>query len=331
MLAKISVLVVNLNNLEYTKQCIEDLLNQDVEFSLRLIDQNSSEEGTSTYFNSLYVKYNKGDFNGKINFLEIIYSEFNCPLNNLWNYFVSTSSTKFLCLLNNDVRLSPNFLSTSIAVLEKEPLVGFVNHVTNNVNYSQWSDTLEYKIMEQPYRQGWDITFRKSCYSQIPKDLTFFYGDDYIYSKLYSSNYKGAYIFNSPIIHFESKTTVEKGGSRDAIPDSEVFELLELEHKNLTFNQELSKLTPEFTKIRLNIKTLPSKNYRMKEIKSFDVFDTLLARTVENPTHIFDIVEKQFPYNNFKNIRIQAQNQSNDTMDSIYDEINLDNESWNSL
>jgi hypothetical protein len=91
------------------------------------------------------------------------------------------------------------------------------------------------------------MTFRKSCYSQIPKDLTFFYGDDYVYSKLYSSNYKGAYILNSPIIHFERSTTVEKGGSRDATPDGKVFHSLEIEHKNLTFNKELSKWKPQFT------------------------------------------------------------------------------------
>jgi hypothetical protein len=260
MSVEISVLVVNLNNLLYTRQCIEDLLNQDVEFNLRLVDQNSTEEGTNDFFNNFFLQYVNGEFTGKIKLLEIIHTGYNRPLNYLWNEFVDTSSTDFLCLLNNDVRLPPNFLSTSISVLEKEPLVGFVNHVTNNIIYSRWSDLLEYKIMEQPYRQGWDITLRKSCYSQIPKDLTFFYGDDYIYSKLYSSNYKGAYILNSPIIHFEAKTTVEKGGLRDCSTDKEVFDLLELDHKNLTFNKKLSKWKPEFTKIKLNIKTLLSKS-----------------------------------------------------------------------
>ena len=177
MSVKISVLVVNLNNLSYTKQCVEDLLNQDVEFNLSLIDQNSTEEGTKIYFNSLYISYMKGEF-GKINFLEVSNTGCNLPLNHLWNEFVSSSSTDFLCLLNNDVRLPPNFLSSSISVLEKEPLVGFVNHVTNNLNYSSWSDILDYKIMEEPYRQGWDITCKKSCYNQIPKELTFFYGDE---------------------------------------------------------------------------------------------------------------------------------------------------------
>lgn len=68
----------------------------------------------------------------------------------------------------------------------------------------------------------------------------------------------------------------------------------------------------------------------MNEVTSFDIFDTLLARTIENPTDIFDIVEKNFPYKNFKNIRIQAQCQSNETINSIYNEFkNITNESEN--
>lgn len=54
-------------------------------------------------------------------------------------------------------------------------------------------------------------------------------------------------------------------------------------------------------------------------VNSFDIFDTLIARTVENPTDIFDIIEKTYPYPNFKNLRIEAQTLSNHTMDSIYE------------
>ena len=50
MVVKISILLVNLNNLEYTKECLNDLLNQDIVFNLRLIDQNSSEFGTKEFF-----------------------------------------------------------------------------------------------------------------------------------------------------------------------------------------------------------------------------------------------------------------------------------------
>ncbi len=246
MPVKISVLLVNLNNLEYTKQCLDDLLNQDIVFNLRLVDQNSSETGTKEFFHDFFTKHSNGEFYGKIDYLEILNTGFNKPLNHLWNDYVKESSTEFICLLNNDVRISPNFLSSSISVLEKEPYVGFVNHVTNNLTYSSWSDSLEYVIMETPYRQGWDPTFRKSFYNQIPQNLNFFYGDDFIYSKLYESGYKGAYILNSPMIHFERSTTIEKGGQRDCSDDGGVFHTLNLEYKNLTFNEGLCRWKPEF-------------------------------------------------------------------------------------
>ena len=66
----------------------------------------------------------------------------------------------------------------------------------------------------------------------------------------------------------------------------------------------------------------------MIEVTSFDIFDTLLARSVETPTDIFDIIENNFPYKNYKNIRINAQNRSNNTIDAIYNEFkNITNES----
>ena len=260
MSAKISVLVVNLNNLFYTKQCLDDLLNQDIVFNLRLVDQNSSETGTKEFFNDFFSRHSAGEFYGKIDYLEISNTGFNKPLNHLWNDYVKESSTEFICLLNNDVRISPNFLSSSISVLEKEPSVGFVNHVTNNSTYSSWSDSLEYVIMESPYRQGWDPIFRKSFYSPIPDELKFFYGDDYIYSKLYSLGYKGAYILNSPMIHFERSTTTEKGGARDCSLDGDFFSSLDLDYKNLTFDEELCKWKTDFSEIKNNNAFLHYKN-----------------------------------------------------------------------
>lgn len=238
----ISVLVVNLNNLQFTKDCVSDLFSQDCNFNLTIIDQNSSEEGTKEYFESLPEN------------VEFIQNSSNVPLNNIWNWFVSKSNTPYICLLNNDVRIAPNFLSSAIQVFEREPSVGFVNHISNNKDYQKWSNELNYKVIETPYRQGWDPIFRKESYNQIPEELSFFYGDDYIYSKLYSSGMKGAYVLNSPMIHFERSTTVEKGGQRDASPDGSFFSQLDLEFKNMSFVEELSKWKPEFNKIKMKEK-----------------------------------------------------------------------------
>lgn len=249
---KISVLVVNLNNLEFTKNCIDDLILQDCDFKLTIIDQNSSEEGTKEYFKSLPSN------------IEFIQNENNYPLNNIWNWFVSKSNTPYICLLNNDVRIYPNFLSSAIEVLEREENVGFVNHASNNKDYIDFSNILNYKIIEKPYRQGWDPIFRKKCWSEIPYDIEFFYGDDYIYSKLYSSGMKGAYVLNSPMIHFERSTTTEKGGQRDASPDSIVFNQLDIEYRNMSFVEEFSKLKPDFNNLNIYKKddlTYDKENY----------------------------------------------------------------------
>lgn len=56
----------------------------------------------------------------------------------------------------------------------------------------------------------------------------------------------------------------------------------------------------------------------MKNIHSFDIFDTLLTRTVKNPTDIFDIIELYYPYPKFKELRLLAQSKSDQTIENIY-------------
>jgi hypothetical protein len=246
---KISILLINLNTLDYTKQCIEDLLLQDVPFNLTIIDQNSTEEGTWDYLDLMYNNHLEGAFYGKINVLGVYNTGCNKPVNQIWNDFVNESDSEFICLLNNDVRLSPNFLSSSISVMELEPSVGFVSHVTNNSEYSQWSEDLDYIIMETPYRQGWDLFFRKDNFHKIPENLIFYFGDDYVFSKLYSSGYKGAYVLNSPMIHFLSSTTPEKGRVDSGFSDRKNFEELNLEYQHLSFNENICRWYPEFHQI----------------------------------------------------------------------------------
>ena len=47
---RISVLLINLNNLDYTKNCFEYLVRQDALFNLKIVDQNSNEIGTKEYY-----------------------------------------------------------------------------------------------------------------------------------------------------------------------------------------------------------------------------------------------------------------------------------------
>jgi glycosyltransferase involved in cell wall biosynthesis len=265
----ISVLVVNLNNLEYTKNCICDLLNQDIDSNITLIDQGSTEDGTSEYLDDL----------SKNTHIKVVRNSQNIPLNKIWNDFVENSEDEFVCLLNNDVRICPNFLSSALQIFEKEPGVGFVNHTTNSSEFSEWDYSLNYVIMDQPYRQGWDPIFRKSSYSNIPESLEFFYGDDYIYSKLYENGGKGAYVLNSPILHFERSTTEEKGGKRDCSRDSDAFAQLNLEIINLDFVGLYSKWKPEFTNLHSNMGFFTYKNILLAQTPGIvEIFGQILPQ-----------------------------------------------------
>jgi autotransporter strand-loop-strand O-heptosyltransferase len=292
MKIRTSILLINLNTLEFTKKCVGDLLTQTLPFNLTIIDQNSNEIGTWDFYKNLTNNFLNKNYVGTINHLKIENSGYNKPINQIWNEFVLNSNTEFICLLNNDVRISPNFLETSISVMDREPLVGFVNHVTNNLNYSEWYDSLNYVVMETPYRQGWDPFFRKTNFNEIPNNLKFYYGDDYIYSKLYSSGYKGAYILNSPMIHYLSSTTPEKGGVNGGNSDKENFNNLKLPIKDLSFNENLSKWSPEFYKINkknTNILKINDIDYDMSSPNGIEFRDKYIKSFGDEPHPQVDI------------------------------------------
>lgn len=69
---KLSILVVNINNLWHTQNLVDDLLQQTAPFFLTVIDQDSTEEGTAEFMRSL-SKYE----------VLVIQNTYNVPLNYL--------------------------------------------------------------------------------------------------------------------------------------------------------------------------------------------------------------------------------------------------------
>lgn len=61
----------------------------------------------------------------------------------------------------------------------------------------------------------------------------------------------------------------------------------------------------------------------MIPVRSWDIFDTLIARTVPHPTDIFSIIESEHPYPSFKSNRIEAERKSNGTISDIYIQFRL--------
>ncbi len=60
------------------------------------------------------------------------------------------------------------------------------------------------------------------------------------------------------------------------------------------------------------------KKAKRPQVRSFDVFDTLVARIHKDPTSVFDLVENGFPFPNFKKLRMEAEAQCRGSLDQIY-------------
>ena len=186
------VLVVNINNLAYTKDCIADLMRQiDHDFDLTVVDNGSGEEGTTQYMNALQE-------NGVIVKRHLTQQS----LNGIWNqFYLDNPDAKYLCYLNNDTRISCNYVSSAKQVFEKESDVGIVCHATNNPEYSTVRE-LDYVKLFKKMRQGWEYTIKREAYTLIPPQLHTFAGDDFLYAKLYERDYQAAMILSSPVIHY---------------------------------------------------------------------------------------------------------------------------------
>lgn len=198
---KIGILVVNYNNLEYTKNCVQDIINQiNQNFDLYIVDQNSNESGTNEYLNQIDNES-----------ITVIRNKNNIDLNRIWNHFYLTCKSEYLCFLNNDVRLTNNFTDDIIRIFDIESDVGAVIHVTNNLNFIKAEHILNYEILNPPLCQGWDFCFRREAFTKIPDSLRIFGGDDFLFGHLIKKGFKIALTYSSPIIHYKERTRIKLG------------------------------------------------------------------------------------------------------------------------
>lgn len=238
----ISCLIVNLNCLYHTTNLIKDLERQKLKnFDLVVVDQNSTEIGTDIFLNSL-------EFSG----YTVIKHNYNKPLNKIWNEFVHDSKNPYCAFLNNDIRIPYNFLYDVCSIFDKELDVSCVIHPTNHGGWRTATNTLSYDVLDERTRQGWDFSFRKSEWVNIPECLDFYCGDDFIFENIYKNNKKVAVATSSPIIHLLSQT--RKSPLNKVIPNrnpnKDVLEYKQLGYKHyLNMLDKYSKLEPEMSKI----------------------------------------------------------------------------------
>ena len=125
--SEVTIIIQAYNGLQKTKNCVESLLKytNDVDYDLWLID-NGSTDGTYEYFktvpyekkNILHLSENKGS-----------------PLP--WAYLDMGMMSKYVCLVNNDLVLTKNWLKNMLIVMGADKRIGVVNPMSSNASNYQ--------------------------------------------------------------------------------------------------------------------------------------------------------------------------------------------------
>lgn len=136
-------------------------------------------------------------------------------LTECWNSFIEKSPCEFICLLNNDTKVFPNWLEKLISPLQINKSIGFTGPSTNMCHspqktISSFEEAQKYvgkmEIMEDPI-SGFCLVFRKSLWKFLGKfdERYDFYGSESdLIERGMQKGYKAAWIKGSFVYHIGS-------------------------------------------------------------------------------------------------------------------------------
>ncbi|WP_326514720.1 glycosyltransferase [Clostridium intestinale] len=133
---KTSIIILTYNNFEYTRLCIESIrkYTEEGSYEIIVIDNNSTDETIE------WIKNQKD--------LKVILNSENLGFPKGCNQGIKIAEGESILLLNNDVIVTPNWLTNLNSALWSSENVGAVGAVTNNCSYYQ-SIYTEYKSIEE--------------------------------------------------------------------------------------------------------------------------------------------------------------------------------------
>ena len=156
--------------------------------------------------------------------------------------------------MNNDIRIPSNFIYDTVNIFQINPEVDCVIHPTNHPEHATATiNALQYSLLTERTRQGWDFSVRNSSWVEIPKELEFYCGDDFIFENIYLRGNLVAMALGSPIIHLLSQTRKSPLNkvipNRNPVKDVETYKKLGFKHY-LNILDKYSKIEPQISEIK---------------------------------------------------------------------------------
>jgi len=114
---KCLIAIISLDQLDYTRQCIESILKiTEYPYRILIVDNGSNKETIQ------YLKYLKEQ-----NFAEVIFNSENLGWVKAVNQAMLYSDHGYVCIMNNDTVVYPRWLSEMVGTAQKDNRIGIVN------------------------------------------------------------------------------------------------------------------------------------------------------------------------------------------------------------
>ncbi|MGA1874719.1 MAG: glycosyltransferase [bacterium] len=155
----VSIVILTLNQLEYTKKCEASIRKYTPEPHEIIFIDNNSHDGTVRWLRRL-IHENKN--------YKLIENRENFGFAKGCNQGMAASSGEFVLLLNNDVIVTEGWLAGMLECLKNDPKTGIVGPMTNHISGMQKVMSADYKTREQ--MQEYARLFReKHRYRRVPQ------------------------------------------------------------------------------------------------------------------------------------------------------------------
>jgi len=132
---KTSIIILTMNGLEVTKQCVESIFRHTEDFECIFVD-NGSTDGTREYLQTIPHS-------------QLIVNEVNRGFSGGNNQGMAAAKGEYIVLLNNDTVVTENWLNGLLAWLEQNPSIGIVGPRAHFISGSQMVDGVTYQNMQE--------------------------------------------------------------------------------------------------------------------------------------------------------------------------------------
>lgn len=166
---KCDVILPVCDQCEFTKNCVESIVNNTfMEYRLIVIN-NGRKEDTKTYLAKMVHTLGER--------LLVIQNMENVGWVKAVNQGIDASTAPFLCFQNDDTIVTPRWLDKMIAILERDERIGLVNPTwegrPNNISIEEYGKTLEMKYtgqyVETDWARGFSMVLKRRVIEKIGK------------------------------------------------------------------------------------------------------------------------------------------------------------------